>query len=235
MAFSKKEAPNCVWCPYQKNCLYSYLDKSSQKEWKEMRVANRFKKGETIFHEGEKPPGLYVVCTGKAKIYKTSRMGEQLLIRMESPGDLLDHRSLLSQENYSGEAEAMEETVVSLIDTDKFIRFLKHHFDGCLALFKALSLDVRRGEEKARDIAYKPARVRLSDILLSIMRKSSSPKQPVVAGFKRKDLAEMAGLTLETTMRLLKNFEEIGLIRREGDQILVLNELKIRSIIGSVN
>ncbi|MBI4056077.1 MAG: Crp/Fnr family transcriptional regulator [Elusimicrobia bacterium] len=249
MAFSKREAPNCSLCPYQKNCLFSYLDKSSQKEWKEIRIANRFRKGETIFHEGENPPGLYVVCTGKAKIYKTSRTGDQLLTRVEEPGDLLGHRSLLAQENYSGEATAMQETVVSLIDTDNFFNFLNKHFNACLALLKALSLDVRRGEEKARDIAYKPAKGRLSEILVRTMHKNGSPvygknldSQPslregklLVSGYKRKELAEMAGLTVETTVRMIRQFEKQGLLKKQGKDLQILDEKRLRLLSGNLS
>ncbi|MDE2291099.1 MAG: cyclic nucleotide-binding domain-containing protein, partial [Elusimicrobia bacterium] len=69
MGFSKKEAPNCDWCPARKNCFYELLeDKASKRAWREMRIANRFRNGETIFYEGENSTGVYVVCTGKAKI-----------------------------------------------------------------------------------------------------------------------------------------------------------------------
>lgn len=234
MGFTKKDAPNCFWCPYQKNCLFSYLDKPSKKEWKEMRIANRYKKGETIFREGEKPSGLYVVCRGRAKIYKTSRTGEQLLTKIEAPGDLLGHRALLSGEQYTSDAEAMDETVVSLISTEEFHSFLKRHFNATLALLRALSLDVRRGEEKARDIAFKPARSRLADILLRF-RPADPKAKPLVPDFKRRELAEMAGLTVETTVRLLKDFVLRGLIAKQEKFILIKDPERLKMLAGSAS
>ncbi|MBI4349116.1 MAG: cyclic nucleotide-binding domain-containing protein, partial [Elusimicrobia bacterium] len=79
MPFSKKEAPNCDWCPYRKNCFFELLsDKQSRGAWKDMRLANRFRSGEVIFYEGDRPRSIFVVCTGKVKIYKSSRTGQQL-------------------------------------------------------------------------------------------------------------------------------------------------------------
>ena len=73
MPYSKRDAPNCDWCTYKKNCFYDLLgSKESKKAWREIRLANPFKRGEVIFHEGAMPQGVYVVCTGKVKIYKSS-------------------------------------------------------------------------------------------------------------------------------------------------------------------
>ncbi|MBI3550717.1 MAG: Crp/Fnr family transcriptional regulator [Elusimicrobia bacterium] len=223
MPFSKKEAPNCDWCVFKKNCFFSLLEeKSSQKHWKDMRVAHRFRAGDVVFHEGEKPQGLYVVCTGRVKIYKSSRTGQQLVTRMESPGDLLGHRSMLSGENYSGSSEAMEESVVSMVDETTFNNFLLKHPKASLRLLRELSKDVRRGEDKARDIAFKPARGRLANVILNVMRRTDGKMK--VSGLKRKDLAEMSALTIETTVRLLQDFEKRGILKRREKDLVVLQE-----------
>lgn len=236
MAFSKKEAPNCDWCPFRKNCFYELLDdKASKKQWREMRVANRFKPGDTIFYEGEKTNGVYVICTGKVKIYKSSRTGQQLLTRIESPGDLLGHISMLAGWPYAGSAEAMEESVVSMIPEEEFTAFLATHAKASLTLLREISRDVRRGEARARDIAFKPARSRLAGTLVRMM--GPVPDKPrkaplIVSGLKRKELAEMAGLTIETTVRLLKDFETKGLIRRRDKDIVLEDVEKLKTIAG---
>lgn len=231
MAFSKKESPNCDWCPHRRKCFFDLLDdKVSRKEWKEMRVANRFYSGDVVFYEGEKPQGLYVVCSGKVKIHKTSRTGQQLVTRVENPGDLLGHRSMLSKEAYSGNAVAMEESVLSMVEEGAVERFLLKHPKAALALLRELSKDVRRGEDKARDIAFKPARVRLGSVLVSNMHAAGGSAKPVVTGFKRKDLAEMAGLTIETTVRLLRDFEAGSLIKKKEREIVILDEAKLRGL-----
>ena len=116
MPYTKREAPNCDWCPYKKNCFYDLIGtKESKRAWREMRLANRFKQGEVVFHEGEAPRGLYVVCTGKVKVYKSSRTGQQLITRIEYPGDLVGHITLLAEGSYTGTAEALEPSVVSMI------------------------------------------------------------------------------------------------------------------------
>lgn len=232
MAFSKREAPNCDWCPYRKNCLYELLGtKEAKKAWKEMRLAHPFKSGEVVFHEGTMPQAVYVVCTGSVKIYKSSRTGQQLITRIEKPGDLLGQVTLLAAEGpYTGTAEALDPAVVSMVDSPTFFQFLEKHPKASLALLRELAKDVRRGENKARDIAFKPARNRLADTLVRMMKQAKP--NPVVSGVKRRDLAEMAGLTIETAVRLLKDFEERELIRKKEKDLLILDEAELRTLAG---
>lgn len=233
MPYSRRDAPNCDWCPYKKNCYYELLtSKDAKKAWREIRLANAFKRSEVVFHEGAMPQGVYVVCTGKVKIYKSSRTGQQLTTRVESPGDLLGHVTLLADEGaYTATAEALEPSVVSLIDSKSFYDFLSRFPVGALALMRELAKDVRRGENKARDIAFKPARGRLADTLLRMM--VAKKPYPIVAGIKRRDLAEMAGLTIETTVRLLKDFEEREVLRKKDKDLLILSEERLRGLSGA--
>lgn len=233
MPYSRRDAPNCDWCPHRKNCFYELLgNKESKKAWRDIRLAHQFKRGEVIFHEGAMPQGVYVVCTGKVKVYKSSRTGQQLTTRIESPGDLLGHVTFLAADGpYTGTGEALEPSVVSMVDTKTLHDFLFRFPEGSLTLLRELARDVRRGENKARDIAFKPARGRLADTLLRMM--VARKPYPVVAGIKRRDLAEMAGLTIETTVRLLKDFEEREVLRKKEKDLLIVNEERLRSLAGA--
>lgn len=235
MPFSKREAPNCDWCPHRKNCFYELLGtKESKKAWREMRLAGPFRQGEVVFHEGTMPQGVYVVCKGSVKIYKSSRAGHQLTTRVERPGDLVGQITLLAGEGpYTGTAEALETSIVSMVDQKSFVDFLAKYPQSSIALLRELARDVRRGENKARDIAFKPARGRLADTLIRMM-KPARPF-PLVVALKRRDLAEMAGLTIETAVRLLKDFEERGLIKKREKDLVLLKEADLRSLAGVTN
>ncbi len=234
MPFTKRDAPNCDWCPYRKNCLYDLLTtKEAKKAWREMRLAHAFKSGEVVFHEGTMPQGVYVVCKGKVKVYKSSRTGQQLTTRVESPGDLLGHITLLAKEGpYTGTAEALEPSVVSMADEKTFLDFLANFPQAALALMREMARDVRRGENKARDIAFKPARGRLADTLLRMMKQAKP--HPIVAGLKRRGLAEMAGLPIDTAVRLSKAFEQRGLLKKKDKDLVIINEFQLRALAGAL-
>lgn len=234
MGFSKQEAPNCDLCKFRNNCFYNFIDRQSQKAWKELRVANRFKSGDSLFYEGEKPSGIYAICQGRIKIYKTSRGGQQLITRIEYPGDLVGHIALFAGGNYKSNAECMGDTVVSFVEYKPFCRFLEEYPRACIALLQALAKDILVGDAKARDIAYKPAKVRMADVLIkSVSARSKGTSKPIVYGIKRRELAEMAGLTVETAVRTLADFERNKLIKRENKAIIILDMEKLDTIVAT--
>ena len=47
--------------------------------------------------------------------------------------------------------------------------------------------------------------------------------------------AEMAGLTIETTVRLLKDFEERDVLRKKEKDLLILSEERLRALAGSAS
>ncbi len=236
MAFLKSEAPNCDWCPHKKTCFYNFLgDAEAKKAWREMRVAAPFKSGEVVFHEGAPAPGLYVICKGSAKVYKSTRSGQQLIARIELAGDLLGHITLLADDGpYTGTAETLESSVISMIDSKNFFDFLAQFPDATRALLRELSRDVRRGENKARDIAFKSAKARIADTLLRTARPQGK-SYPILINIKRKDLAELAGLTLETSVRTLHELELKGLIKRAEKNIKILKEDELRRLASSAS
>jgi len=221
MLFSKRNCIECDKCPAKPRCFYSYLDPAAQREWKTLMTSARLEDGEILFNEGDKSPGLFIVCSGSIKVCKNSLSGQQLISRIEHAGDLAGHIAFFAGGTYQGSGEAMGQTLVSLISDDPFLNFLRKYPNAALALIRALANDVRAGDNKAHDIAYKPAKSRMADALLQ----SAAPdgKKYIVRGVKRRELAEMSGLTVETAVRILAEFEKKKIIRREGKEIAVMN------------
>ena len=70
----------------------------------------------------------------------------------------------------------------------------------------------------------------VADTLLDLARVGKDKTRPTVSGVKRKDLAEMSGLTIETTVRLLKDFEKRALLRKLGKDLIIIDEPNLRSL-----
>ncbi len=157
-----------------------------------------------------------------------------MITRIEYPGDLVGHITLFAGGNYKSNAECMGDTIVSFVEYKPFCRFLEEHPRACIALLEALAKDILVGDDKARDIAYKPAKVRMADVLIkSVSARSKGSSKPMVYGIKRRELAEMAGLTVETAVRTLAGFERNKLIKRDNKTIIILDMEKLDTIVAT--
>ena len=66
-----------------------------------------FKKGKLLFYEGGIPTGVFLIKSGRAKIYKTGLDGKDQIFYIYKEGDLLGYHALLCNEQYEDACEAL--------------------------------------------------------------------------------------------------------------------------------
>lgn len=80
----------CSACPVLSSCILSSLPKENLAELEPELRHFSFEAGETIFHQGIPPAGLYILCRGHAKLVFRMPSGRRLLVRVCAPGDFLE-------------------------------------------------------------------------------------------------------------------------------------------------
>lgn len=227
MSPNKVTGPECALCKARGSCFFADLEGEAFEDFKRSRISNVYKKRQVVFYEGHMPHGLFVVCAGSVKVFKSDTKGHQLTTRLAHQGDILGYRALLSKEPYSATAEAMEDSCLAYIDDGKFREFLAKHQVLALKMLTKLAHDVRLAEDKARDMAMKSSRERLIELLVMLRATYGVPsKEGVVLRmpFTRLDLAELAGLAQETVIRLLTEMEAKKVLVVNGRSVTILNE-----------
>ena len=220
----------CGVCKQRGSCFFSILKTESFDEFKRARIANVYKKRQIVFYEGHAAHGIYIVCSGRVKIYKTDNKGHQLTTRIVYPGDLLGYPALLSRQTYSATAESMENSWLAYLNEAKFNDLLSRYPVLTRKLLEHLARDMRLAEDKARDMAMKSSRERLAELLLGLQAgrdgngHGNGRKTVLDVPFTRLDLAEMTGLAQETVIRLITELEEEKVIAVKGRKVTILNE-----------
>ena len=103
----------------------------------------KFPAGTAIFEEGSKGDFMYVVVQGKVGL---SLHGEY--IAEESPGGIVGEMALLSSENRSATATAMNDCLLAPIDLHSFKMLIKHTPDFALHVMNVLAERLRLANEK---------------------------------------------------------------------------------------
>lgn len=224
----------CEVCKHRAGCFFAVLEGGSFDEFKRARIANVYKKRQIVFYEGHAAHGIYIVCSGRVKVYKTDNKGHQLTTRVVYPGDLIGYPALLSRKTYSAAAESMENSWLAYLSEAKFNELLSRYPILTRKLLEHLARDMRTAEDLARDMAMKSSRERLVELLLGLQGGCETPGGRNGNGngrtlvldvpFTRLDLAEMTGLAQETVIRLITELEEEKVIAVKGRKLTILNE-----------
>lgn len=173
-----------------------------------------FKKGKLIFYEQGIPTGIFLVVSGKAKIYKTGIYGKDQIFYIYKAGDLFGYHALMANERYEDACQAIEDCEVLFIDKVKFEYLLEKIRDLKLLFIQNMSHEFGVMVNMITILAQKPLRERLALYLLILHDKyfDKQTKQSVI-NLPREDLANVIGTARESLGRLLKEFKEEKLIK----------------------
>lgn len=226
---------DCSECSSRKDSLFCSVHADNLKSISDNKTCNVFKRGQVLFHEGNRPVGLFCILKGKVKVYKTGVDGREQIVRLAKDGDWVGYRALLGEENYSASASAIEDSEVCFIDNKAFYEVLKSEEGLRWALIKRLSLELREAENFIADMSQKSVRERVAEVLLILGKKygyDTNDKHLLNAAMTREELANFVGTATETCIRLLSDMKDEGVVELQGRRIRVLNENKLLEIAG---
>lgn len=191
-----------------------------------VKMCNAYKKGQILFFEGNFPLGLFCISAGTFKVYKLSAEGKEQIIRFARPGDFVGYHSLIADEPYDVTAEAVEEASVCFIPKREFLELLDQQPTLSKALMQALCQELGLAQERLQAMAHKSVRERLAETLL-MLHESFQPRDSeeeidealIYVKLPREDIANVAGSSTETIIRLLSEFKDAGWVELKGKHI----------------
>lgn len=184
-------------------------------------------KGEFIFHAGENIHSLYVIHRGKVKIARYSEEGKEQIIRLIGHGDFLGELALFNEEKVMTYAEAIEPTVVCLIDANRLRELMLKVPTLSYKMMAELSKRLEKAESLLENSNLLNAEQKVVRYLLELEREGY-----VKFSMSKINIARNLGITPETLSRKLKGLEEHQLIRTINNRLIKvinLEQLKQRN------
>lgn len=183
-----------------------------------------FRKNEILFQKDQYPRDVYCIRKGRVKTIQTGTQGKDQIMSMFQTGDLLGYSSLFSDEYYGSTAMAMESTLVCLFPRDLFLSLVRSSPGLNCRLITQMSRDLRQGESRILQMSQESARKRLINSLLYLQelygceRDSKTLKTRIT----REELANLSGMTRETSIRILQELARNHWIQLSGKKIGIL-------------
>lgn len=201
--------------------------------WDEtMEVANitehmKFRKGEVIFLDGDRLDKLYIINEGRVKIYKISEDGKEQIIRILESGDFMGELSLFKQTPSNSNAEALEATIVCVIEGEKIKDILYKNPGISIKINEELSSRLAKADNLIERLVLHDVESRVAHILLSMIGADGNVNLTI----SKKDLASYIGMSQETLSRKLSHFQAMGLIKLVGQrQVSILDKEGLENI-----
>lgn len=186
-----------------------------------------------IFRQGDPADRVWIVSLGQVKIVRLDEGGREVILEVISPGEVFGGAGIFLPEHPA--------TARPLTQTVETVSFPEEAYAGLLLespttalriirmlgarLHSTLKMNQLAGERVERRLAY--ILVKMAGLCGRVDPEGTLLTTP----FPRQDLADMAGTTLETAIRLMSRFRAEGLVRtRRGGYIVLLDEAQLRRI-----
>jgi CRP-like cAMP-binding protein len=179
-----------------------------------------YPKGSYIFNDGDPAECFYLAQDGLIKLYKASRSGKNVTFKIASLGDTLN-ASALSIKRYFLSAEAMTDATVLRIPGREFWAVVSRHPGIAVDIIGQLSRGLDAEYNRIVNIIGEEVEFRVAQSLYTLASKFGPNLQ-----LKREDLANYAGTTTETAIRVLSRFRKKGIITSAGRGAIAICNLE---------
>ncbi len=186
------------------------------------KVMVEYKKGEVIVKQGTFTSHILFICEGLVKVFHEEG-GQTLILRIAAPNSLIGLTSLpLNQNIFQYTASAYVKTTVKLIDINIIRQLILENGKFASAIIDVLSEVSIQKNGRFFSLNNRQSFGKLADLILCLAGNIfKTDKFELI--LSRKELAELAGMSTESVIRTLKNFQDDKLIKITGKTFEVID------------
>jgi CRP/FNR family transcriptional regulator len=205
--------------------LFANLPPDDLRRLADIAISRRCEKKKTIFREGDRADGFFLVSAGSVKVFKLSEDGKEQVLHIVLPGQSFAEATVFEGGTFPAHAEALEDSELVFLPKRQFIDLLEKNPRIALRMMASLSKWLKRMTDLVESLSLRDVEARLVRYLSEEMKsRGVTPKDGTVyeLNVDKNVLASRLGTVPETFSRTLKKLQEEGKIRVKGKQIRIL-------------
>lgn len=232
---NKEPVRRCALCRARGLGPFCALSGRDLEHFERQRSFHLFRRGQHIFTAGNPATALYVIRSGRVKVYTTWQDGEEQVLRLLGPGEILGYRPLFADEVCNASAETLADAEVCVIPEAVVRDLVRTDAELAFRLLRKLAQEMRISEGLMMSLLRSPVRQRVARLLLRLLadnRGAADPAAIVSRELLRKDMARMVGTTPETFSRVLRSLAQAGAVSLTRGRIRVRDQALLNRIAG---
>jgi CRP-like cAMP-binding protein len=179
-----------------------------------------FRKGDQLTKQGAFASYVLFVISGLAKQYIEGDGIKNYNLRIIKPGEFVGLSAVFTKNTFNYSSIALTDCQVFLVEKDAIAKVVKQNGMFGFNIIKRYCEQNSNLFDTLRTVMYKQMNGRMADALLYFDGlKDKNPE--IFQLLSRKDIADFAGISTESAVKLLKSFEKDGLITLNEKDVVV--------------
>jgi CRP/FNR family transcriptional regulator len=176
---------------------------------------------EIIVREGQACDGLYIIQSGRAKIYKNSPRGREMIINVIDDGGSFNEVPVFDQSENPANVSAIIDTTLWLINAEALRKVISNNPEVSKQIIMNLTQNLRMLVGKVAELSFYTVTARLAKLLFTL--EEEELEGDLDERLTQDDLASRIGTVREVVARSLKELEKSGAIDVQRGKIKILN------------
>jgi CRP/FNR family cyclic AMP-dependent transcriptional regulator len=189
--------------------------------------------GAILFIEGQTPRGIFILCSGKAKLSTTSKEGKVLILKLAEAGDILGLSAAISGTSYEMTAETVSPCQLNFIGRSDLMNLLQNQSEVGMHAALWLSREFQGAYRDIHDLVLaRSSSGKLARLLLSCAPAAENDAHELHLRFPmtHEEMAQRIGSSRETVTRLLSELKKKRLIRLEGVNLIIRDRMGLEAL-----
>lgn len=186
--------------------------------------------GATVFEQGDEARSFYVLVSGRLRVTQVTAEGQQVIVRIVTPGDLFGIAKALQRTDYPGTATALSDSVILCWPTARWSAFMAAYPSMAVGAMQTMGDRLQEAHSRLREMATEEVERRVAHTVLRLGNQSGRKEAGGVRidfPVSKQDIAELSGTTLHTVSRILTAWEAAGLVEGGRQKLLLKNPHRI--------
>ena len=182
-----------------------------------------YAKNAVVLTEGEMGDALYMIQSGKVKVFIGDEDGREIILKILGAGDFFGEMSMIDKQPRSASVTTLESSVFLVLTHAAFEKCVEKIPRIGNMVMRILAQRVREADKKIGTLAMMDVYGRVASTLLELSVYDNG-KLMVSEKLSQQDLANMVGASREMVNRILKDLSERGFISVESKSITIINQ-----------
>ncbi len=227
---------HCTECIHRTEHLFCNMSQETLAALDSVKFTSVYPKGSVLFVEGEQPRGVYILCSGRAKLTTSSTEGKTLIVKIADPGEILGASSAILDKPFEVSAETIEPAQLNFIKREDFLRVLNTHSEACMHTAQQLSEKYHSAQREIRSLGLSQnTGEKLAKLFLDWCERDgeTTPRGiRITVLLTHEEIAQMIGTTRETVTRLISDLKKKKVVEVRGSNLFVLDKPGLEQMVS---
>ena len=202
--------------------FFSQLSEAELDSVRSLASEKHYPKNAVVLTEGEMGDSLYMIQSGKVKVFIGDENGREIILKILGPGAFFGEMSMIDKQPRSASVRTVEASSFLVLTHAAFERCIEQAPRIANLVMRCLAERVREADRKIGTLALMDVYGRVASTLLELSVYSNG-KLMVGEKLSQQDLANMVGASREMVNRILKDLSDRGFISIESKAITIIN------------